>query len=133
MTRQMRQAWGWVVAYMALIFVLSSLQNVPVLGDWNLNDKLKHMALFAVFAALVWRAVAFHAGRRPWMLVLWTVLIVSAYGATDEYHQSFVPGRSPDVRDWLADTAAALLVAVPLTVWRPGRMTPSPVPEDTRS
>jgi VanZ family protein len=37
------------------------------------------------------------------------LLVVSAYGASDEWHQSFVPGRSTDVRDWIADTIGAAL------------------------
>jgi VanZ family protein len=38
----------------------------------------------------------------------------AAYGVTDEWHQSFVPGRTPDVGDWLADAvgaAAGVIVA----------------------
>ena len=28
----------------------------------------------------------------------------SLYGASDEFHQSFVPGRHVEIADWLADT-----------------------------
>ena len=38
------------------------------------------------------------------------------YGISDEFHQSFVPGRTPDVLDWLADTSGALLAAL-LLAW----------------
>ena len=40
--------------------------------------------------------------------------IATLYGAFDEVHQGFVPGRTRDVRDWLADAmgAAAAVVAV---------------------
>jgi len=37
------------------------------------------------------------------------VLIVSVFGVTGEWHQSFVPGRSGEVFDWLADTTGAAL------------------------
>lgn len=30
------------------------------------------------------------------------------YGALDEWHQSFVPGRTPDATDWLADVAGVI-------------------------
>src|SRR5207244_10216743 len=35
--------------------------------------------------------------------LLLTLVIVSAYGASDEWHQSFVPMRSSDVNDWFVD------------------------------
>jgi VanZ family protein len=40
---------------------------------------------------------------------------IAALGAIDEWHQLAVPGRSADVRDWLADVIGALLGIV---VWR---------------
>jgi VanZ family protein len=43
-----------------------------------------------------------------------TILIIAGYAALDEYHQSFVPGRTAAVGDVLIDTsggAAALIVA----------------------
>ena len=49
---------------------------------------------------------------RPAARAAWLVLFVSLYGASDEFHQRFTPGRSCDVRDWGADTLAALLVAL---------------------
>jgi VanZ family protein len=33
----------------------------------------------------------------------------SLYGVSDEIHQAFVPGRSSDVLDWMADTAGTLV------------------------
>jgi VanZ family protein len=40
------------------------------------------------------------------------MLAASAYGAIDEFHQSFVPGRDCNVWDWLADTLGAFLGAL---------------------
>ena len=40
-----------------------------------------------------------------------TVLAVLAYGVSDELHQAFVPRRSPDVMDVLADLAGGALGA----------------------
>ncbi len=37
------------------------------------------------------------------------VLLSVLYGAFDEVHQSFTPGRSPDVRDLFADGLGAAL------------------------
>ena len=70
-------------------------------------DKLYHASNFGVLAALLYPV----AGR-AWL----AVLLASLYGVSDEAHQAFVPGRSADVGDWLADTVGAL-VAVTLLLY----------------
>ena len=40
------------------------------------------------------------------------------YGATDEIHQMYVPGRSPDVLDWFADAAGVAAACFLYTRWR---------------
>lgn len=77
-------------------------QQVPV-------DKLVHVGLYAVMAALwLWAldAVASRRSGRPWLAWLMPV----AFGALDELHQSYVPGRSADARDLVADAVGATLV-----------------------
>jgi hypothetical protein len=46
--------------------------------------------------------------------MLWAVLLTSAFGAGDEWHQSFTPGRRAAIDDWAMDTASAALA---LYVW----------------
>jgi VanZ family protein len=42
-----------------------------------------------------------------------SLVLSSLYGVSDEFHQSFVPGRTPDVHDWMADTwGAAMAILV---------------------
>jgi VanZ family protein len=99
------------VVYAAFIFWLSS-QPMPVFfGPLSLNDKLKHLALYGVFAWLVHNALAPSLRGRAAALFWLTVGIISLYGASDEIHQYFVSGRSADVLDWAVDTLAAVLVA----------------------
>jgi VanZ family protein len=43
------------------------------------------------------------------------VAITIAYGASDEWHQSFVPGRTPELGDFVVDGLAATVVV--LTAW----------------
>jgi VanZ family protein len=62
-------------------------------------DKLYHAGNFGVLAALLYPATG-----RVWL----AVLLASLYGVSDEVHQAFVPGRSADASDWLADTVGAL-------------------------
>lgn len=61
-------------------------------------DKLYHAGNFGVLAGLLYLATG-----RAWL----AVLLASAYGVSDELHQAYVPGRSADVLDWLADTTGA--------------------------
>jgi len=44
--------------------------------------------------------------------------MTSLYGASDEYHQAFVPNRNPAVSDWVADSLGALVGA---SIFRAGR------------
>lgn len=103
--------WGPVVVQMAVIFHLSSLQDPgPLPGD--ISDKSGHFLGYALLSALMLRAVA--GGRLraiTWRLALAAVALSSLYGATDEAHQSFVAGRSPEVLDWAADSMGAGVVA----------------------
>jgi VanZ family protein len=58
------------------------------------------MGLFA------WRSFK-HITLPPIILALITIAFCSLYALSDEWHQSFVPGRSSDVLDWIADTLGA--------------------------
>ena len=108
--------WGPVAAYMALIFVISAQAQPPMPSQ--LSDKQGHSIGYAGLAVTVSRALAggLTAGTTlPTAAAAW--VIASAYGATDEWHQSFVPGRSADVRDWVADATGALLGAGACWAW----------------
>jgi VanZ family protein len=97
-----RRGWLWPIAIAALVFAASSRSTVagPHLPGF---DKVVHFLVYGLLATLVCRL---GRGRRaPWG----ALLAVSAFGATDEWHQSFVPGRSMELADWIADTAGAAL------------------------
>ena len=109
-----RAAWAFVpaLAYAAIIFALSAQSDpLPFLPpEIFLQDKLLHAAEYAVLGGLLVFALR-AAGLRPGVALLAAVVIASAFGATDEFHQSFVPGRNADVADWLADTLGAAVGA----------------------
>jgi VanZ family protein len=76
---------------------------------FNMQHRLAHLITFGLLGVLAgW---AFEGHRRSFVLA---VLLVSAFGAVDEYHQSLVPGRKPGLDDWLFDTFSAALM---LYVW----------------
>lgn len=97
--------WLAVAGWMALIFFLSSQPKLPSPPD-PLADlifkKGAHFTVYAVLAVLFLRALL--PGRRVWA-VAWTLTVL--YAASDEWHQSFVPGRHPQPTDVLIDLAGA--------------------------
>jgi VanZ family protein len=98
--------WGPPVAWASLILIATSIPNfgdlVPV-GPPG-ADKLVHGTMYAVLGWLSARAVDASSLRTS----LAVVLAASLFGAVDEWHQRFVPGRSPHTTDWVADTLGAL-------------------------
>ncbi len=107
--------WLSVLVYMAGIFYLSSLSR-PTLPI-KMSDKLAHVAEYALLSALVLRAANGGFSRRATLgAVLLAFLLSSAYGASDEWHQSFVPGRVCSLGDLAADAAGSLLAALALAV-----------------
>ena len=107
--------WGPVAAYAVVIFLESSVSQVPELPT-GVSDKDAHGLLYAGLALLILRAVAGASWRNVTIGAgVAAVFLSAAYGATDEFHQRFVPGRTADLMDLAADTAgAATAVAV---VW----------------
>jgi len=74
-------------------------------------DKLLHLAEYAGLGFLFGLALGARAARPfDWrQIVAWSALLGLLYGATDEIHQSFVPGRDAEFGDVAADTLGALL------------------------
>jgi len=103
--------WGPPLVYMALIFHLSSESNpLPTLTE-HVWDKLLHFTEYAGLGVLFARALIAERVRLG-TAILVAVLMTSAYGAADEYHQLFVPERDSDVRDWISDTIGATIGAL---------------------
>lgn len=120
--------WVPVVAWMVLIYALSSVPNVPEEPglphaplQW-LEDLIRgaaHLVEFGVLTLLVRRAMrgSWQAGQATLGAGLWSL----AYAAGDELHQSFVAGRTCSLHDWLLDFlgVALALLAVFLPWHRP--------------
>lgn len=132
---------GWArfilpVVWMVAIFFASGQDDLPegpkIIPHF---DKVAHFCIYGLLATL-WVRVLAHPGREGRAALL-ALAIASLYGMTDEFHQSFVPGRMVDVGDWVADTAgAALAVALyhfwpryrAALEWRPVRRAAAPPP-----
>ncbi|MEW6319988.1 MAG: VanZ family protein [Acidobacteriota bacterium] len=108
--------WLPVVAYMAAIFYVSSLSEPP--APEQVSDKQLHFWVYGGLALVTLRALA----RGGWAGVgaatlagAW--LIAAGYGVTDEWHQTFTPGRSPEWADVAYDAAGAGAALIAAGTW----------------
>ena len=109
--------WAPALVYMAAIFVASSLSRVPA-PPAGLSDKQVHAVVYAGLAAMILRALAQGSWRGVTLgTALGAVLMAAAYGASDEVHQWFVPGRTFEILDMVADAIGAVLASGMLRAW----------------
>ena len=77
-----------------------------------LSDRILHGILYAGLAALLVRALAGGWFRTvTFSIALTAVAIATLYGISDEVHQHFVPLRTMDPADAVADAVGASLAA----------------------
>jgi hypothetical protein len=100
--------WGPPILYMMLIYYLSSEADPLPMVTGHAWDKLLHMAEYAGLAMLLGRALT-GEGLTCARACLHAVLLTTAYGAIDEFHQGFVPMRASDFGDWIADAGGAAM------------------------
>lgn len=104
------------VVWMAVIYVLSDQPKLPYPEDLNgrLVSIAGHLTVYAVLAVLFWWALGISqltASRRA----IIAVGLATLYGFVDEWHQSFVPGRTPDGFDIVTDLVGATLAMLVVT------------------
>ncbi len=112
--------WGPAVACMALIFVVSAQPKalVPDFGSWDWNlKKAGHLLIYGALA-LAWQHGLANGGKPTFWQAARAVLCAGLYGATDEFHQSFVAGRTAMPTDVAIDTLGALLGVLASWGWR---------------
>ncbi len=93
-------AWAGLIAYLSHIPSLST--GAP--GVWDLVvRKIGHVGEYALLTFLLWRALRAH-GSAPSRVLLWSGTLALGFAVSDEFHQSFIPGREGALRDVLIDT-----------------------------
>jgi hypothetical protein len=106
--------------YAALIFAISGIPQItpPFLG-FTLEDKVYHFLEYSVFSFLLF--LAFFKVQKDFFkknLFLLSSLIGIIYAYSDEFHQRFVPGRTYDLYDFLADCLGIILIQAILWGYR---------------
>lgn len=105
--------WGPVVVYMAAIFLISANPTPPPPPVLEGYDKCHHFLAYFGLGLVVLRAAILMPLTRigPYWF---TAVLGLLYGASDEFHQLWVPNRIMSFADWLSDTAG-ILAAIALT------------------
>jgi len=98
------------ILIMVAIFMLSALPANQLPNAFDLNDKIKHFIAYFVLGI----SLCLWVPNSKWRTkpVIWSVLVIlicTIFGISDEFHQSFVPGRSGnDLGDLIADFIGGL-------------------------
>lgn len=106
------------IVWAGLIFQLSSIpsEQLPEIR-FEYIDKIGHLVFFFVLTGLTHRALV-HQSVSRWLAsnaLPSACIVATVYGVFDEFHQMFVPNRSPDVYDIVADFLGAVLYAMAFT------------------
>jgi len=109
--RRILVAWAPAALYMGVIWIVSSIEQPTFpIGLFPFRDKGVHTTEYAVLAFLLGHACLRTFEDRPRLRVAFVaVMLTVLWGFLDEMHQAFVPGRSADLLDLVADTIGALV------------------------
>lgn len=101
-----------MVLVMGIIFFLSHLKGDEIdLPAFAYSDLVAHMIVYAALGAAVLYAWSDKCKEQHYFkVVCYTVLFCLLYGISDEFHQSFVPGRYVSGMDVVADTVGAIVI-----------------------
>jgi VanZ family protein len=108
--------WLPPVVWMTAIFALSAQTDLPDASrpTWDLLlKKGGHMAEYAILLWLLWRPISKRTPFERPLGLAWLLAVL--YAVSDEFHQTFVPGRNGWIWDVIVDGAGASLAA--LGIW----------------
>jgi hypothetical protein len=111
--------WGIVIGYCGLIFYFSSRRDIALPGAIPSADKIAHLLEYTILGWVWTRAMRWE--RPQWTdlaFVVSALIFASVYGTSDEWHQSYVPGRVTEVYDVVADAFGGTLGGICDVWWR---------------
>lgn len=103
--------WLPALAWMVVIFALSSRSGLRLTEDAAVDKPFRivaHLATFALLGALILYALG-GRGAPTLRSALGAVLLTLLYAITDELHQALVPGRTGRLQDVGTDLVGAVL------------------------
>ena len=107
----LRLLWlfGPPIGWCAAIFFFSHQPELPSTPG---GDKTAHLVAYSIMGALFARAFWFGTAWTPRTLFTAAVIVSIAYGAFDEIHQYYVPGRHASYADFAADAIGSVIGAL---------------------
>jgi len=102
------------ILVMITLFKLSTLPgNDPFLNSVHLSDKIEHFIAYFVLGITfcIW-IPSKNWFAKPFVYGVLVVFLCTLFGASDEYHQTFVPGRSGDLYDLTVDLAGGIIAVL---------------------
>lgn len=113
----------WLPTFLWAIVIFSfSANSTPTASKIYWQDfiikKSAHLFVYAVLAVLLYRSLRHTTGLNKFYLLLLTIAITTLYAITDEFHQSFTPGREPHLRDIAIDVVGVGLGLYGFFLWR---------------
>ena len=103
--------WIPAVLWGAFIFFMSSRPNLAV-ASFPFSDKIAHFVVYFILGYFVSKGLAGDPGLLNKKKFVFSVLIILAYAFSDEFHQTFVPGRTAELGDLLSDFAGGVAGAL---------------------
>lgn len=101
-----------------ILFIFPNLSEERVAAIHFATRKLSHFSEYAVLGILSARAFSSSANdfmRRHWFRLAQLLIVI--YALIDEFHQSFVPGRTASIYDSAIDAAGGLTALLVFRVW----------------
>lgn len=102
--------WALIIL-VAMSIPANYIPKVKIFG----YDKVAHIGVFMVFGMLVYRSIINWQRKNIsiFQSILFSLLSVMFFGFFSEAYQQFIPGRMPDIYDFIADTIGGL-IAIPI-------------------
>ncbi len=110
--------WLPLIIWVLVIFAFSSYPTTKASQiDWQdfAIKKTVHIIEYAILATITYRALR-GSGIEKKKAGYYSMIFAAFYGATDEFHQSFTPGREAKLRDVIFDTIGGVLAIY--AIWK---------------
>jgi len=110
------------IAWMLAISVQSSFAGVSLPEGISVSDKILHFIVFGILGLLITRGMRYTKiiffKNRP---AITAVVLGCLFALSDEIHQAFVPARSAEVLDWVADFLGIVVFSYMYSRWMHSR------------
>lgn len=110
--RRLRVARRWVAValWTTVIYMLSDRSRIPTAPglSTHVTAIAGHLVAYGILGFLLAAALQ-ESGAGPRRAARLALVLAVLYGISDEWHQSFVPGRDPSLGDLLTDAIGAAL------------------------